>query len=39
VIEGRPDVQRVFEIAGVASMLPFVEATAVRWPRGGPQWH
>jgi len=39
VIEGPPDVQRVFEIAGVASMLPFVEATAVRWPRGGPQWH
>jgi anti-sigma B factor antagonist len=38
VIEGPRDVQRVFEIAGVTSMLPFFEASAIASAGGVLQW-
>jgi anti-anti-sigma factor len=38
VIEGAPDVQRVFEIAGVRDAVPFVDATAANQPHRDQPW-
>jgi anti-sigma B factor antagonist len=38
VIDGSRDVARVFDLAGVRSLVPFVEATQIRYARWGRPW-
>src|SRR4051812_42973938 len=38
VIEGPIDVQRLFDLAGVRELVPFIDATQIRHARWGRTW-
>lgn len=38
VLEGSPDVQRVFDLAGVRALVPFVEPARLHYPRWEQAW-